>query len=63
MLPLNMEILERKCERVARIVLAGSLAVQGERGKNPRNPREIPLFRRFRPLSPFSACAAFSPRG
>jgi hypothetical protein len=48
---------------MAGIVLAGSLAVQGSRGKNPRNTREIPVSRRFRPLSSFSALAAFSPRG
>jgi hypothetical protein len=44
---------------VARIVLAGSLAVQGDGAKNPRNSLEIPVFRGIRPLSPFSARAAF----
>jgi hypothetical protein len=48
---------------MARIVLAVSLAVQGRRGKNPRNTREIPVSRRFRPLSSFSMLAAFSPLG
>jgi hypothetical protein len=65
MLPLNMELLETifATRRMARIVLAGSLAVQGSRGKNPRNTREIPVSRRFRPLSSFSLLAAFSPPG